>query len=48
MVPGVTEDLYATIESLKGVFGDTSAAQGWNSDQLQYIAKTFGISSGCR
>lgn len=42
--PGITEDLFQTVESIKGIFGDP-AAQGWNSEQLQNIQKTFGISS---
>lgn len=45
-MPGVTEDLWATVESLKGVFGAGTEAQSWNSEQLAYIAKTFGINSG--
>ena len=45
MTPGVAEDLWDTVESLKGVFGVPASQQGWNSDQLQNIAKTFGISS---
>lgn len=44
MTPGLTEDLWATVESLKGVLG-TPDQQGWNSEQLKSIAKTFGISS---
>lgn len=44
-MPGLTQDLWSTVESLKGVFGGGADQQGWNSDQLQYIAKTFGISS---
>ena len=44
----VSEDLRDTVDALKGVFGDPAGAtpNGVNADGLEWITKTFGVTSG--
>lgn len=41
----VPQDIWETVQALKGVFGNSDGT-GYNSEQIDFIAKTFGISSG--
>lgn len=41
----VPQEIWETVESLKGIYGSPSGA-GVNQDQIDYVAKTFGISTG--
>ena len=43
----VAADLQATVDALKGFYADPSAqAGGANQEQIEYIQKLFGVSSG--
>ena len=43
----VAADLQATVDALKGFYADPSAQTGGvNQEQIQYIQKLFGVSSG--
>lgn len=43
----VAQDLQATVDALKGFYGDpASRTAGVNQEQLDYIGKLFGVSSG--
>ncbi len=41
----VPQEIWETVESLKGIYGSPSGA-GVNQDQIDYVQKTFGISTG--
>ena len=41
----VAAEAWDAVQALKGVFSNPGA-QGFGSEQLDYIAKTFGIGSG--
>lgn len=43
----VPQELWETVEALKGIYTNPSS-QGWSSEQLDFIAKTFGVSSNFR
>lgn len=42
----VPDSIYNAMQALKGVFAAGPNNAGWNSEQLDMIQKTFGISSG--
>lgn len=42
----VADSLRNTVEAMKGIFTAQSNGQGYNSEQIDYIAKTFGIGTG--
>ena len=45
-MPSVAAELWETVEALKGIYGNPNPQGGFNSQQLEFIAKTFGISTG--
>ena len=43
----VAADLQATVDALKGFYSDpTAQTSGVNQEQLDYIGKLFGVTSG--
>lgn len=45
MLQSVAAEAWDAVQALKGVLGSPNQ-QGYSSEQLEFIAKTFGISSG--
>lgn len=42
----IPEQLRQTVNAMKGIFTAQSGGSGYNADQLDFIAKTFGIGTG--
>lgn len=42
----VAADLQATVDALKGFYANPAAGGGVNQEQLEYVQKLFGVSSG--